>query len=115
MMAAASRHGAVRVIDAPGADRQLRADRIVGADAVDNRAAGNHELADLSVGRTSVSAMNDDAADRPVAHLLVTDLDNTLWDWFDIWYESFSRLLDGVSRASGVPVPELEREIRTVH
>ena len=22
--------------------------------------------------------------------LLVTDLDNTLWDWFEPWYESFT-------------------------
>lgn len=47
--------------------------------------------------------------------LLITDLDNTLWDWFEAWYESFSALLDGLVDASGVPVETLEREIRAVH
>jgi FMN phosphatase YigB (HAD superfamily) len=49
------------------------------------------------------------------ARLLVTDLDDTLWDWFAIWYESFSVLLAEVSAASGVPVEQLEGEIRAVH
>ena len=52
---------------------------------------------------------------RPEVHLLVTDLDNTLWDWFTIWYESFRALLDGVSRTSGIPTATLEAEIRQVH
>jgi FMN phosphatase YigB (HAD superfamily) len=52
---------------------------------------------------------------RPEVHLLVTDLDNTLWDWFAIWHQSFRALLDGVSRASGVPADTLETEIRRVH
>lgn len=47
--------------------------------------------------------------------LLITDLDNTLWDWFEVWYESFSSLLDGLVQVSGVPVETLEREIRAVH
>ncbi len=34
--------------------------------------------------------------DRP-RRLLITDLDNTLWDWFEAWYESFSALLDGLA------------------
>jgi FMN phosphatase YigB (HAD superfamily) len=52
---------------------------------------------------------------RPEVHLLVTDLDNTLWDWFTIWFQSFSALLDGVSRTSGLPTATLESEIRQVH
>lgn len=47
--------------------------------------------------------------------LLITDLDNTLWDWFEAWYEAFSALLEGLVQASGVPVETLEREIRAVH
>ena len=30
---------------------------------------------------------------RPVCKVLITDLDNTLWDWFDIWYSSFRPFL----------------------
>lgn len=52
---------------------------------------------------------------RPEVHLLVTDLDNTLWDWFTIWYQSFHALLDGISRISGLPTATLETEIRQVH
>src|SRR5438876_11276907 len=47
--------------------------------------------------------------------LLVTDLDNTLWDWFEIWYRSFSALLDGIVSISGIPQEELEPEIRKIH
>jgi phosphoglycolate phosphatase len=47
--------------------------------------------------------------------LLITDLDNTLWDWFEMWYESFAALLAGLSAASGIPASELEPEIRKVH
>lgn len=47
--------------------------------------------------------------------LLVTDLDNTLWDWFAAWHPSFSALLDGLIELSGVPADVLEPEIRKVH
>jgi FMN phosphatase YigB (HAD superfamily) len=52
---------------------------------------------------------------RPECSLLITDLDNTLWDWFDIWYRSFTALLAEVVRKSGVPQDTLEGEIRAVH
>jgi phosphoglycolate phosphatase-like HAD superfamily hydrolase len=54
-------------------------------------------------------------ADRPKVSLLVTDLDNTLWDWFEIWYRSFSALLEKVVEISGIPQNDLEPEIRKVH
>lgn len=47
--------------------------------------------------------------------VLVTDLDNTLWDWFAAWYESFSAMLDALEADSGVPRDELESQIRDVH
>lgn len=52
--------------------------------------------------------------DRP-RRLLITDLDNTLWDWFEAWYESFSALLDGLVTQSGVDRTVLEEQMRTVH
>lgn len=52
--------------------------------------------------------------DRP-RRLLITDLDNTLWDWFGAWYESFSALLDRLVELSGVNRVLLEDEIRAVH
>ncbi|MGN7964917.1 HAD family hydrolase [Microbacterium sp. 22179] len=54
-------------------------------------------------------------SDRIPAQLLVVDLDNTLWDWFRAWYHSFAALLDGLSRATGLPKPDLERAIRPIH
>jgi hypothetical protein len=33
----------------------------------------------------------------------------------DIWYRSFSALLDGIVRISGIPQDELEPEIRDIH
>lgn len=47
--------------------------------------------------------------------LLITDLDNTLWDWFEAWHQAFSALLEGLVQITGVPLGTLEREIRAVH
>lgn len=47
--------------------------------------------------------------------VLVTDLDNTLWDWFAAWHASFSAMLVALEEDSGVPRAVLEREIRVVH
>lgn len=47
--------------------------------------------------------------------VLVTDLDNTLWDWFAAWVASFSGMLDVLIEDSGVPRDVLEREIHTLH
>lgn len=49
---------------------------------------------------------------RPRARLLVTDLDNTLYDWFEIWHSSFSALLAEVVSISGLPAEVLERDAR---
>jgi FMN phosphatase YigB (HAD superfamily) len=53
--------------------------------------------------------------DRTTARLLVTDLDNTLWDWFKAWHYSFAAMLDRLSERSGIAKPQLEAEIREVH
>ncbi len=52
---------------------------------------------------------------QPRVSVLVTDLDNTLWDWFGIWHASFSALLEGLAEISGVDTDVLEHEIRTIH
>ena len=33
--------------------------------------------------------------------VVITDLDNTLFDWFEIWYQSFTALLDCLAKDSG--------------
>ncbi len=52
---------------------------------------------------------------KPRVSLLVTDLDNTLWDWFHTWHTSFSALLSRLTALSGVPQEQLETEMRAVH
>ena len=47
--------------------------------------------------------------------VVVLDLDNTLWDWVDAWYRSFSAMLEELVRSSGIPRDRLVAEIRAVH
>jgi phosphoglycolate phosphatase len=51
----------------------------------------------------------------PAVSLLITDLDNTLWDWVEIWRSSFAALLEETMRISGLSLEVLEAEIRAVH
>ncbi|HKY35346.1 MAG TPA: HAD family hydrolase [Polyangiaceae bacterium] len=51
----------------------------------------------------------------PRCSLLITDLDNTVWDWFAVWHASFSALISETSRISGVSVAQLEAEAKKVH
>jgi phosphoglycolate phosphatase len=52
---------------------------------------------------------------RTQIRLLITDVDNTLYDWVSIWYASFSALLDSVIEISGLPREVVESEVRAVH
>jgi phosphoglycolate phosphatase len=47
--------------------------------------------------------------------VLITDLDNTLFDWFTIWYESFSSMMKKASVISGVPLEKLYEEAKPIH
>jgi hypothetical protein len=47
--------------------------------------------------------------------VLITDLDNTLFDWFQIWYQPFHAMLCELIKISGVPRNTLIEEIKTVH
>lgn len=47
--------------------------------------------------------------------LLITDLDNTLFDWFEIWYHPFKAMLDDLAATSGVPINVLERDFHKIH
>jgi FMN phosphatase YigB (HAD superfamily) len=51
---------------------------------------------------------------QPVS-LVVTDLDNTLFDWVAAWHASFSALLNGISTISEIPSNVLIPEIRQIH
>lgn len=47
--------------------------------------------------------------------VVITDLDNTLFDWVDFWYQSFSAMLAQLVVDSGVPEETLLREFKAVH
>lgn len=52
---------------------------------------------------------------KRMARLLVVDLDDTVWTWFDAWHSSFSQFLTTISELSGVSESELKHVIRGVH
>ncbi len=47
--------------------------------------------------------------------VVVTDLDNTLFDWVDIWHRSFTAMVTELRRVTGIPHDLLLDEIRAVH
>jgi FMN phosphatase YigB (HAD superfamily) len=46
--------------------------------------------------------------------ILITDIDNTLYDWFTMWYCSFNGMLQHLVQKSGIDQKTLERETRPV-
>lgn len=51
----------------------------------------------------------------PKKTVLITDLDNTLFDWVELWLNCFSAMLDGIVEISGIPREQLICEIAAVH
>jgi phosphoglycolate phosphatase-like HAD superfamily hydrolase len=47
--------------------------------------------------------------------VLVTDLDNTLYDWFAMWYAGFRSMLDALVAETGISEDQLIGEIKAVH
>lgn len=47
--------------------------------------------------------------------VLITDVDNTLLDWQDLWYQTFSALMDTVLDISGVDPETLYAEASVIH
>ena len=52
---------------------------------------------------------------KPEATLVITDLDNTLWDWVEMWSAGFEAMLSALVSRSGVTREVLESEIRAVY
>lgn len=53
--------------------------------------------------------------ERQPAEVLITDLDNTLYDWFEMWYHAFKAMLDRLVEDSGIPRERLLREAKELH
>lgn len=47
--------------------------------------------------------------------LLITDVDNTLFDWQHVWYETFSAMIDRVRAISGIDEDQIYRECSVIH
>lgn len=47
--------------------------------------------------------------------VLITDLDNTLYDWVHLWTQCFGAMLSKIIEISGVDATLLKNEIRSVH
>ena len=47
--------------------------------------------------------------------VLITDLDNTLFDWVSLWHSCFSAMLERLADISQIPISTLKSEIRAVH
>lgn len=52
---------------------------------------------------------------KKVANTLIIDLDNTIFDWFAVWYASFNPIYEEVLRVSNLPAEEIEKDIRSIH
>jgi len=46
---------------------------------------------------------------------LIIDLDNTIFDWFAVWYASFRPIYDAIKTFSDKSIEEIEADIRRVH
>ena len=45
---------------------------------------------------------------------VITDIDNTLFDWFEFWYNSFESMLTKIEEISGIPRKDLLPEIKEI-
>ena len=52
---------------------------------------------------------------RNLKRALITDFDNTLFDWVDVWFRSFSAMLKEISRISEIDERFLKSQIRAIH
>lgn len=52
---------------------------------------------------------------KPTRSVLITDVDNTLFDWVHVWHAAFSAMLAELLRLSRLNEPALLAEIRKVH
>ncbi len=52
---------------------------------------------------------------RPRKTALITDLDNTLFDWVEVWLNCFRPMLDKLIELSAIPEETLIPEIKAVH
>jgi FMN phosphatase YigB (HAD superfamily) len=52
---------------------------------------------------------------RQAIDTLILDLDNTIYDWFAVWYASFDPIYQELIKITGLPADAIEADIRIVH
>ncbi|MEO5928927.1 MAG: HAD-IA family hydrolase, partial [Candidatus Kapaibacterium sp.] len=52
---------------------------------------------------------------RKEISIIILDLDNTLWDWLEIWHKPFSALLDMLTQHNNISRDNLIKEIKIIH
>lgn len=53
--------------------------------------------------------------DKKRINFVVTDLDDTIWDWLTMWHNSFSPYLSRISRESGIDLNLLKEDFKRLH
>lgn len=48
-------------------------------------------------------------------NFVVTDLDDTIWDWLEMWYMSFGPYLDRIAKETGIDIGILTAEFKQLH
>jgi FMN phosphatase YigB (HAD superfamily) len=49
---------------------------------------------------------------QSIKKVLITDLDNTLFDWLDLWYVRFAPMMQKIAEIAGIDVEVLKPHIR---
>jgi FMN phosphatase YigB (HAD superfamily) len=52
---------------------------------------------------------------QPIKKILITDLDNTLFDWVGLWYACFAPMMQKIAEIAGIDREQLKPHIKAVH
>jgi phosphoglycolate phosphatase-like HAD superfamily hydrolase len=48
-------------------------------------------------------------------NFVITDLDDTIWDWLDMWHKSFDPYITRIAFETGIDVMKLKKEFKQLH
>src|SRR5690606_17667652 len=48
-------------------------------------------------------------------NFVITDLDDTIWDWVEMWYSSFSPYLERIAVETGIEIDLLKSDFKKLH
>ena len=50
-----------------------------------------------------------------IVSLVITDLDDTIWDWLGMWYNSFQPYFNNIQKLAGIKPSELKSDFKRLH